>query len=52
MISYDPDAGFRGLGQILRSLHIRAVEKEEADEIFERHSRHFLNRCYPDWMRS
>jgi len=43
-------AGMRGLKQIARSLRYRETEKEEGDGIFERHSQHFLNRCYPDAM--
>jgi len=43
--------GLRGLKQIYRSLQTRMIEKEEAECILERHTQHYLNRCFPDWIR-
>jgi len=27
------------------------IEEEKIDLIFEKHSSHFLNRCFPDWIK-
>lgn len=49
----DPVSGMRGLKQILKCLIIcrkGSLENEEPDETFERHSAHFLERCFPGWI--
>ena len=48
---FDELSGMRGLKQIWHSLKTRKIEKKEADMIFERHSKHYLNRCFSDWMK-
>ncbi len=49
-VKMDPVSGMKGLKQIAKALHSRIVQEEiNKDEIFERHSQHFLDRCYPDW---
>jgi hypothetical protein len=47
----DAVSGMCGLKQIYKSLVARGIKKEERDEIFEMHSAHFLNRCFPGWMK-
>jgi hypothetical protein len=47
----DALAGMKGLRQIYKSLVARGINKEEQDEIFEKHSAHFLNRCFSGWMK-
>lgn len=49
MISYDAEVGVKGLKQIWSSLITRQCENR--DEIFERHTAHYLNRCYCDWVK-
>jgi len=43
-------SGIRGLKQIWKSLSTNKKEKEK-DKVFARHSHHFLNRCFRDWMK-
>ena len=47
----DEVSGIRGLKQIYKSLHARKIEAWKRDEVFERHSAHFLTRCFPDWLK-
>jgi hypothetical protein len=51
----DEVSGMRGVKQIWRSLVARKGKDKHVDdcidEIFERHSEHFLDRCFPDWIR-
>jgi len=47
----DEKSGMLGLKQIYRSLVARKIKKEKIDLIFEKHSSHFLNRCFPDWIK-
>lgn len=53
-VKMDKASGKRGLEQIMKSLMINRIgtkqseitgEKEEAIETFERHSKHFYERC-------
>jgi hypothetical protein len=50
-MSLDEVSGMKGLKQIWRSLVARKGKDECIDEIFERHSLHFLERCFPDWIK-
>ena len=49
IMKFDEVSGLRGLKQIWDSLLERDVENKE--EIFEIHASHYLNRCYPGWMK-
>lgn len=47
----DELSGMKGLRQIYKSLVARGIKKKERDIIFEKHSAHFLNRCFSGWMK-
>lgn len=50
MVKHDPDSGFRGLRQIRRSMMARGIDVDFSEE-FAKHTLHFIERCYPDWIR-
>ena len=50
-MTLDDVSGMKGLKQIYKSLVARSIKKEDKDNIFEKHSAHFLNRCFPGWMK-
>jgi len=51
MTAFDEDAGIRGLKQIYKSLESTGADEREKEVTFSRHTAHYLNRCYPDWMK-
>jgi hypothetical protein len=50
-MNLDALSGMRGLKQIYKSLVARGIKEEDRDTIFEKHSAHFLNRCFSGWMK-
>lgn len=51
MVNYGETEGMRGLKQIYRAMYESEMTPEQRDKSFEKHTHHFLNRCFPDWMR-
>ncbi len=51
MVNYSTKSGVLGLKQIWKSLRTRGCEDTEANKIFDRHTQHFLNRCFCDWVK-
>jgi len=49
-MKFDEVSGIRGLKQIWNSLVER--DDENKDEIFKKHVNHYLNRCFPGWMKN
>lgn len=50
-VSMNEVSGMRGLKQIYRSLMRNNIDDMEKEEVFIRHTHHFLNRCFPNWMK-
>jgi len=48
-MSHDETSGMRGLKQIWKSLEAR--NNKNKHEIFEKHTSHYLNRCFQDWIK-
>jgi len=50
-MKYDESSGMRGLKQIWKSLCARIKDEWVRDLLFEKHSKHFLNRCFMGWLK-
>lgn len=50
-VHMDEFSGIRGLKQIWKRVVASKRDEWIKDEIFERHSRHFIDRCYRDWIK-
>lgn len=50
-MSLDELSGMKGLKQIYKSLETICLDDIEKETVFSRHTAHYLNRCFPDWMK-
>ncbi len=51
MIKYDAESGFKGLKQIYKTLCSQNLTQEDISVRLSKHSGHYLDRCFLDWMR-
>lgn len=50
-VHMDEFSGVRGLKQIWRNVVASTRDEWVKDEIFERHSKHYIDRCHLGWIK-